>query len=389
MDKEGRIWDSWSHVEDAKSKKFEASLERIVPGMFAPGGHQLPLHRCMRVYPHQQDTGGFFITVLEKKSEIKAKPESETKATNTTPSIVSIAKEIESKPAEDGIIPKLETLEAYAPTNVDHDNSMDQGNTSAAARQNKESIPDSDVMSNKRSIDDVADSATANAKRAKIEKDEPAGTGAIGEVGQMEHWPLPPSAPLRDDETTTDSPAAVNSSANAPSKRRNNNQIHEEPFKYLEPDHSELQAIFQFYNLSPHFPRDRFMVRNASGNPVKGIYYTTALAKAILTKNEGRGMKFVHSGVKMFVKQDAQGQDICRWRVQSEGLPIIQGWVGESRIIRLTKRETLRKLLIEMFPRVSGEGWKELGEIGERARDVGMGCCVLRVEPSEGEDGFE
>lgn len=99
-------------------------------------------------------------------------------------------------------------------------------------------------------------------------------------------------------------------------------------------------------------------------------------------------MKFVHSGVKMFVKQDAQGQDICRWRLQSEGLPIVEGWAGENRIIRCYKQQTLRKLLIEMFPRVSGEHWKELGEIGEKARDIGMGCCILRVEPSTQEDGF-
>ncbi|KAG9557848.1 S-adenosyl-L-methionine-dependent methyltransferase, partial [Aureobasidium melanogenum] len=218
------------------------------------------------------------------------------------------------------------------------------------------------------------------------EKDEGAGPGAVGEVGQMEHWPMPPSAPLRQDEITPDEPAAI-AAASAPRGRRNN-QPHEEAFKYLSPSHEELDGIFDFYQLSSRFPRDRFMVRNALGNPVKAIYYTTALAKDILTKNEGRGMKFVHSGVKMFVKQDAQGQDICRWRLQSEGLPIVEGWAGENRIIRCYKQQTLRKLLIEMFPRVSGEHWKELGEIGEKARDIGMGCCILRVEPSTQEDGF-
>ena len=34
-----------------------------------------------------------------------------------------------------------------------------------------------------------------------------------------------------------------------------------------------------------------------------------------------------------------------------------------------------------MFPRVSGVAWKDLGDVGERTRDVGVGCCVLRVEP--------
>lgn len=395
MDKEGRIWKNYSEVEDAKSRKFEASLERVASGMFAPAGHQLPLDRCVRVYPHQQDTGGFFITVLEKKSEIKAKPESDSKATNTTPSVVSIAKEIESKTAEDGPAPKLETLEEYAPSNTD--GHMDQGNASAAQRQNKEALTDAEPTSNKRHLEEAGDSATANAKRVKTEKDEFVGSGAIGEVGQMEHYPLPPSIQPRDDQIAKSEPTedysngqtASEGVANAPTKQRRNNQPHEEPFKYLAPDHPELESIFSFYDISSRFPRDRFMVRNASGNPVKAMYYTTALAKAILTKNEGRGMKFVHSGVKMFVKQDAQGQDVCRWRVQSEGLPILEGWVGEGRIVRLTKRETLRKLLIEMFPRVSGDGWQGLGEIGQRVRDIGMGCCVLRVEPSSDEDGFK
>ena len=54
---------------------------RIVPGMFAPEvEEQIPLQHCIRVYPHQQDTGGFFIAALEKLSEIRAKPESESKS---------------------------------------------------------------------------------------------------------------------------------------------------------------------------------------------------------------------------------------------------------------------------------------------------------------------
>jgi multisite-specific tRNA:(cytosine-C5)-methyltransferase len=42
-----------------------------------------------------------------------------------------------------------------------------------------------------------------------------------------------------------------------------------------------------------------------------------------------------------------------------------------------------------MFPKLSGESWKDLGEIGERVNNIGMGCCVLRIEPSDDEDGFQ
>lgn len=169
----------------------------------------------------------------------------------------------------------------------------------------------------------------------------------------------------------------------APRRRRGDDTV-EESFKYLDPAHPELESIYSYYNVHPSFPRERFLVRNPSGDPVKGIYYSSTLVRDILTANEGRGFKFVHAGVKMFQKQDVQKQPgVCAWRIQTEGLPILEGWVGEERIVHLYRRSTLRKLLTEMFPRVGGaegtEGWRELGEIGERVRDLGMGCCVLRV----------
>ena len=132
------------------------------------------------------------------------------------------------------------------------------------------------------------------------------------------------------------------------------------------------------------------MVRNASGEPAKAIYYTSPLVKSILQLNEGKGMKFVQAGVKMFMKQDVQGQDVCRWRVQSEGLPILEPWVGEARIVRLYKKGTLQTLLKSMFIKVGGETFtRELVEIADRMRDMGMGCCILRVESSDDEDGFK
>ncbi|KAK0882277.1 tRNA (cytosine-5-)-methyltransferase ncl1, partial [Friedmanniomyces endolithicus] len=73
MSRTGQIYESWAEAE-----QYEAEGSKVVPGMFAPGPDEaIPLQHCMRVYPHQQDTGGFFIAVLEKKSEIRAKPENQ------------------------------------------------------------------------------------------------------------------------------------------------------------------------------------------------------------------------------------------------------------------------------------------------------------------------
>jgi len=55
--------------------------ENIRATCFPPSAQELEslhLERCVRVFPHQQDTGGFFITVIEKVAEMPPVPEEET-----------------------------------------------------------------------------------------------------------------------------------------------------------------------------------------------------------------------------------------------------------------------------------------------------------------------
>lgn len=390
MDKQGKIWQSWSEVQEQRMRNGSEGLARLVEDMFPPvdSSDRIPFERCIRVYPHLQDTGAFFITVLEKKIEIKARPETENKKKEPS-SIVALAKEIEARTDSINPVERLDVLDAIAPPQANGD----EEGVSAAARQNQEVTPSAGITSQKREHDARADAEMA-AKRVKT-GDEFLDPDSQGAEDRQVHWPPPPGAQLDISRPATmvslqePIPPSPRNPRQQQQPRNKPTQPFEEPFKYLAPEHEELQTIYSFYNLSPTFPLDRFMVRNTSGNPVKTIYYTSTLARDILIENEGKGLKFVHCGIKMFVKQDVQKVGVCKWRIQTEGLPILEGWVGEERVVRLWSRKTLRALLVEMFPKVDGDGWKALGEIGERVRDVGMGCCVLRVEPSEGEDGFQ
>jgi multisite-specific tRNA:(cytosine-C5)-methyltransferase len=407
MDKSGKLWSSFDEV-----KKYEEDYgssvytDRLVEGMFPPKNSEVPFERCMRVYAHLQDTGGFFITILQKMSEFRAKPESDSKKIEPKPTIISIVDEIESQPPPkegESVLPKIEAADALTRPSE----SIDEEMVSAAARQNQENATsDGTLNARKRSlgetdlVDDEDDSST---KKLKTQEDaDEAEINAylenkklsIKEDGDqpadedMEnrnvHYPPPPGAEL--DLTTR--PGDMRADSRSKQRNRSGQQF-EEPFKYISGDHPEVKSVEKFYNLSPRFPRDRFMVRNAQGEPAKTIYYTSALIRDILTENEGKGIKFIHGGVKMFMKQDVQGPDVCKWRIQSEGMPILEGYVGEERVVRLYKKETFRKLLIEMFPKLADDGWKNLGEIGERVNSIPMGCCVLRVEPSADEDGFD
>ncbi|MCJ1354866.1 MAG: hypothetical protein MMC33_004856 [Icmadophila ericetorum] len=391
MDKGGNVWTSWTNVEKQKEEDGPDGLGKLVRNMFPPlmngGDSDIPLERCMRIYPHDQDTGGFFIAVIEKLSELKLrvqKLESKAPAPGVIGSIVSA---IESMPTDTtNPIEKIDALDELAPPQVD----LEMENPSAAARQNQENITPGFVSSRKRELDVVAD-AVASVKRPKF-REEIDAVAEEGEEDRLVHYPPPPAAQtdpkIIDALTKPAAPTPSSNSAPTRNKKTNHSQVFEEPFKYLSPTHEDLHTISKFYALHPRFPMNRFMVRNATGTPSKTIYYTSHLAKDILTENEGRGVKFVHCGVKMFVKQDVQGVGVCKWRIQGDGLPILEGWVGEERSVYLRSRRTFKSLLVEMFPKVNDGGWMELGEIGERVRDISMGCCVLRVINTEGEDGI-
>jgi multisite-specific tRNA:(cytosine-C5)-methyltransferase len=391
MDKSGDVWRSFEEVkEHIEGHGSTVYTDRLVERMFPPTPNSplstIPFERCMRVYAHEQDTGCFFIAILEKLSEFKARPESESKKIEPQPPITSIINEIESRPAPvdgESVAPKIEAADLL----VQPDLKMEDEVT-PVARQNQENpTPDATVVAKKRSaVDDPVEEFLLETKRLKTEEeiDEPALPGL--ETREV-HYPPPPGAELNLQTRPGDWRSDTHRGRQQNRGPRDGQQF-EEPFKYISGDHPEVQSVETFYKLSPRFPRDRFMVRNAQGEPAKTIYYTSALIREILEENEGKGIKFIHGGVKMFMKQDVQGQDVCKWRIQSEGMPILEGYVGEERVVRLYKKETLRKLLIEMFPKVTGDGWRDLGEIGERVNNIPMGCCVLRIEPSNAEDGF-
>ncbi|KAK6373650.1 uncharacterized protein PV06_10281 [Exophiala oligosperma] len=344
MDKSGRIWSDYDAVLEQKTTVGEDGLSRLSESVFPPK-EDLHLERAMRVFPHTQNTGAFFIAILEKKSEIKARTEAKASSTGST-----------------APTPKPEKVEAADTTGeavqleTAADGTIDSVNGTAP--------PDADVPGKRKRSedDDVADEA-APLKRAKSQQDEAVPNGSTG--------------------TSIPVPAAPTPRPGQTPKKKNREQPFEEPFKYLSPDLPELKQIKEFYNLSPRFPQDRYMVRNADGIPAKNMYYTSALAKDILTENEGKGLKFVHAGVKMFVKQDAPSPEVCPWRIQTDGLRLLETWVGPERIVKLHRKETLRRLLVEMFPRFNGEEYKNLGEVGEQILGLKMGCCVLVVEPTD------
>lgn len=397
MDKAGRIWNNWEEVETwtATERRDGNYPGKVVPTMFAhKSTSEIPLERCIRVYPHQQDTGGFFITAIHKKKEFKAKPENW--MAHASKATAEPAAE-EAKPqSEDGAEVAAALLkaeeqgpvkpEAEAPVKTEDMDVDDE----VVIKLNEEgaSAPKPSSPQKRERDGDEEEQPAAKRQQTDAANAEPVvPTTAIYDGEKEEQPPVEhkDAAEVQQEKNgeATPQPKAQTTSDGYGDKaaKKDKREAYEEPFKFLSPDHPVIKTAQEFYKISPRFPADRYMVRNAMGEPAKAVYYTSALVRDVLTANEGRSAKFVHGGVKMFMKQDAPSAEVCRWRIQSEGMPILWGYVGKERLVVLRNKETLRRLLIEMFPRIGNGEWEKLNEIGERVRDIGMGCLVLRVEP--------
>lgn len=198
------------------------------------------LDRCIRVYPHLQNTGGFFITVFEKKGEEK-----------------------------------------------------------------KRAAPDSEK----------------DAKKAKTE-----GTTEVKEETKEEEEEV----------------------KKVVKKQRAPRGANEEPFVFLDPSHEQLEKCWSFYDIHA-FPRDTQLVRNATGEPCRVIYYVSPAIAQIL-KIEDQKLKLIHAGIKMFTAQRID-DGLCPWRVQNEALYILRNFLGESR--RATcSLEMLKMLFQDAFPKI-------------------------------------
>ncbi|SDA06911.1 BZ3501_MvSof-1269-A2-R1_Chr4-2g06957 [Microbotryum saponariae] len=152
----------------------------------------------------------------------------------------------------------------------------------------------------------------------------------------------------------------------------------EEPFIYLNPEDEQVKIFSDFFDLSPSFPRENLLVRNAAGAPLRSIYFTSSSTRALLLSNSFTRMRLISCGVKIFTRQDStrDGTYACKWRVNSEGLEVLRPYMGTKRIVTASVG-TLRRLMSSLTV-----GFEELDEVvfKERIAEMEPGSCVLEVD---------
>ncbi|KAK9462365.1 S-adenosyl-L-methionine-dependent methyltransferase [Lipomyces oligophaga] len=156
----------------------------------------------------------------------------------------------------------------------------------------------------------------------------------------------------------------------------------EEPFIFLPLHHPALDTCWEFYSISMDFPRSSLLVRNATGEPTRTIYYVHPNLRPIMELNETK-LKLIHTGIKLFAFQKPSSEGTCAWRVQSEGLSILYRHISHE----LPKSRVIKSDLktLELLCRVSFPKFEELPDTSMIAQlePISEGCTFLEIAASD------
>ncbi|KAJ0233415.1 S-adenosyl-L-methionine-dependent methyltransferases superfamily protein [Hirschfeldia incana] len=308
-------------------KETDKSVVDAIPDEPVVEVSDLPLERCMRIIPHDQNTGAFFIAVLHKVSPL---PEFQEKPNPRKNSSTKNADSTEKSPAEEAVVtadaepvecPVEEVIEA------DANNEKDESSVEPEKKKNTEG-----------------------------------------------------------EEIITEEKEEANSTVHAGDKRKVPMQGKWkgfDPVVFLK-DETLIDSIKEFYGIRDEsFPLHGHLVaRNTDTSSVKRIYYVSKSVKEVLQLNfaVGQQLKIASVGLKMFERQTAKegGSKPCSFRISSEGLPVILPYITKQVLYSpMADFKHLLEYKSIKFPDFVNK------QLGQKAVDLVLGCCVVILSDGE------
>ncbi|RZC12937.1 tRNA (cytosine(34)-C(5))-methyltransferase isoform C [Glycine soja] len=281
-----------------------------------------PLEHCMRILPHDQNTGAFFIAVLQKVSPLPA-----------------ITEQTKKKIDEQYVEPANQSLNDAQVPQITSPESTHEEVLNAVSEEN--------VDDNEPITEDL-------------------------EVG-------PVTCEEQNSKETREPDNVQNTTKRVPGKRKLQIQGKwrgVDPVVFFK-DETIINSIKDFYGIDERFPFNGHLVtRNSDTNHVKRIYYISKSVKDVLELNfkVGQQLKITSIGMKMFERQTArEGSSApCAFRISSEGLPLILPYITKQ--ILHASPSDFKHLL--QNKEVKFEDFTD-AEFGEKAANLLPGCCVV------------
>ncbi|OMO73060.1 Bacterial Fmu (Sun)/eukaryotic nucleolar NOL1/Nop2p [Corchorus olitorius] len=303
----------------------------------------LPLERCMRIVPHDQNTGAFFIAVLHKVSPLPAIQDK------------SVASQGNSSTKSDENLSGQVTEELN-----DLKGSSGDGTDEVAFEEDEK-------------ISELASEADEKVSEVTSEADEKMSEVAV-EPDLLDNTPDAISS-----ETAEASADKEVDPAKAGEKRKLQMQG---KWKGVDPvlffkDENIINSIKEFYGIDESFPFSGHLVsRNSDNNHVKRVYYISKSVKDVLDLNfrVGQQLKITSVGLKMFERQSSREGSTapCSFRISSEGLPVILPYITKQ--ILYASPADFKHLL--QYKSIKFADFVD-SEFGQKAANLMLGCCVI------------
>ncbi len=317
MDKNGEFYESFEQFNEQADPSKKSS---ILETMFAQSDlAEMGIEKCMRLYPHLQNTGGFFVAVFEKSAEAPL---------NVVPPI-SAAQDV----PQEGDVPQNDDVqEAIA------------GEPVVAEPTTEEPI-------------DTAQETTGS-KRKSVDESEP----AVTKMAKVD-------VESEDTQGKAVNPHLVSA---WPGTKRDT------PVWFIKPECPDIQSVVDYFGIDPStFPVDQFCVRSYSTTG-KAIYYVSSAAKTFLTACKKVNIQIVHAGVKMFAKNDGNGKADCIHRIVHEGVEAIQNSLAGKNVF-VPNLVDLEKIIMGEQLRWELECDDEMKN---QMNAAPLGCMLMKIDRS-------
>ncbi|XP_006463888.1 hypothetical protein AGABI2DRAFT_225841 [Agaricus bisporus var. bisporus H97] len=263
---------TYGSYQEFQASDLDPNLKaKLNEGHFPPEeAEALNLPFCMRIYPHLQDSGGFFVAVLERKDRLLG-PETQIRE-----------KKREAAPSCPGPEAKRPRLEDGAELGSSREA------TAAILEEGPSEVDTTPV--------DVA---------------------AIDETKTA-------------DSVTSDQGGRTKTEI---AKSSGNESFKENPYTFLSPDDSILISCIERLKLRADFPSSNVLVRNPEGEPSRSLYLANDLVKNIIQHNDYARLRLTFAGTKILSKQEGGKGVDAQFRILGEGLPVVLPYLDPSSVI--------------------------------------------------------
>ncbi|XVE86813.1 hypothetical protein DITRI_Ditri18aG0064600 [Diplodiscus trichospermus] len=308
----------------------------------------LPLEHCMRIMPHDQNTGAFFIAVLHKVSNL---PAIQDKPISSQGNLSTRNDELHEK------------LSHQATAEI---NGLEGSSVDGTDEKSLEVASEADEK-----ISEVVSEAEENISQVASEADEKISVVEGGPDGVAPETNSSESAQAPADKKIGSVKVGEKRKLQIQGKWRG-----VDPVVFFK-DEAIINSIRTFYGIDESFPFTGHLVtRNNETNHVKRIYYISKSVKDVLELNfrVGQQLKITSVGLKMFERQSSrEGSSApCSFRISSEGLPVILPYITKQ--ILYASPADFKHLL--QYKTIKFADFVD-AEFGQKAANLMLGCCVI------------